>query len=196
MAQVIRVNPASVRSYGARADEEFQSIRNQMQGLVDDVVNVNYQGPNAVKIKTTCGQMAQDFTQQLSKDVAAIASAVQTATSNISGSLGGTPVTISVNTAPISPPSVPAAPDFVQVDPGALTALTGTVTSHMTAIDSALDDHLSALQSTDWTGNAKDEAVSAVSQFTSAAKTQTQTAQSQINSYLNAQAEATLKADK
>ena len=175
------MNPASVRAYGIRADEEFQSIRSQMQALVDDVVNVNYLGPNAHAIKTQCGQMASDFTTKLSSDVTAIVGAVQKATSDISASLGGAPLTINVNTAPITPPSVPAPPEFVQVDTSALTALTGTVTSHMTAIDSALDDHLSALESTDWTGNAKDEAVSAVSQFTSAAKSQTQASQSQIN---------------
>lgn len=192
---VIRVNPASVVGYGKSAERVFGEMYSSLTALVNDVVNVHYFGANAVKFKTDIGTIAADFANSLHKDLAAMADAVKQSTSNIASSLGGQPISISVSPKAITPPT-PATVDYVDVDTTALSSLTGTVNSRFAELGTSLDSNLSALQATDWAGNAREAAVGLVSQFTSGAKTKCTEAQTKINEYINKQVEAATVADK
>ncbi|HKY16441.1 MAG TPA: hypothetical protein VJM33_16055 [Microthrixaceae bacterium] len=192
---VVRVNPTSVHSYGTDAQAKFDAIRSELVALVDDVVGVHYFGPNAVDFKTRAGQLAADFANNLNKDLGAVAEAIRVSTSNIAASLGGQPLQISVNGSPITPPAVQTV-DYVDVDTAALDALSATVNRHFTAINGLFDGHLSQLQGTDWTGNAKDQAVSSVSTFTSSAKGKADEAQMSLSNYIKDQVQKTVAADK
>lgn len=192
---VIRVNPESVRAYGADAQNKFEAIRNELVALVNAVVEVRYFGPNAVEFKTRAGQLAADFANQLNADLGAIADAIKTSTSNIAASLGGAPVVIQVNGTPIMPPAV-ASVDFVDVDTSALESLTGTVDRHFAFINESFEQHLAKLMGTDWAGNAREQAVSSVQSFTSSAKAKSTDAQASLNSFITNQVESVLTADR
>ena len=56
---LIRVNPESVRSYGAEAQNIFDTMHSSLLGLVNEVDAVRYFGPNAVAFKTESGRLAQ-----------------------------------------------------------------------------------------------------------------------------------------
>ena len=88
---VIRVNPDSVRQYAGAAQQQFDAIRVELQGLVNDATTVRYFGPNSVDFKTHCGQMASDFGRRLAQDLGQIADAVRSSTTAIATSLGGAP---------------------------------------------------------------------------------------------------------
>lgn len=192
---VVRVNPASVRDYGTDAQAKFDAIRTELVGLVNAVTEVRYFGPNAVDFKTKSGQIAADFANKLNQDLGAIADAVRVSTSNIAASLGGAPVSIAVNGATISPPAV-ATVDYVDVDTSALDALKGTVDRHFAAINALFDGHLQKLNATDWTGNAREQAVTAVRTFTNAAKSKSTEAQQSLTSYITKQVQSVVTADK
>jgi hypothetical protein len=192
---VIRVNPESVRAYGSDAQTKFEAIRAELVALVNDVTNVRYFGPNAVDFKTRAGQLASDFANKLNADLGAIADAIRASTSNIAGSLGGAPVSIQVNGAPISAPAV-ASVDYVDVDTSALESLKGLVDSHFQVINSAFDGHLQKLLGTDWQGNAREQAVASVQGFTTAAKTKSTDAQTNLNTYITNQLQSVVTADK
>ena len=193
---VVRVNPVSVSSYQTNAQTKFDSMHQELVKLVDDVVNVHYFGPNAVKFKTDCGQLATEFANGLSKELGGIAAAVNQATSNIAQSLGAARSTLNWSPKPFSAPAPPAGDGSVDVDHSALTTMKSTVTSHFTVISTALDDHLSSLVSTDWTGNAKDQVVDEVSKRTSASKNKVQDAQTSLNNFIQQQVDDVISADR
>lgn len=184
---VIRVNPDSIRQYAAAAQGEFDAVRSELVGLVDDAVGVRYSGPNAVDFKSHCGQMAADFGLRLGMDLGHIADAVRASTSAVSASLGGAPISIAVNASPVPVPPVPRGDGSVEIDPTGLEALKPVVTRHISAIVDQLSAHLRNLQATDWEGQAKQSAVAAVTGFTSAAESRATEAQSCITAYIDAQ---------
>jgi hypothetical protein len=192
---IIRVSPASVLSYGTEASSIFGEMHQSLTTLVNDVVNVHYFGPNAVSFKTECGRIAADFAKNLHTDMAAMADAVRASTSNIAQSLGGQTISITVESRTITPP-VPPTVDYVDVDTSALSALTSTVNSRFTELNSGLDRNLKSLTATDWEGNAKTAAVDVVGRFTTSAKSKCTEAQNQINAYINKQVDAATTADK
>jgi hypothetical protein len=192
---VVRVNPASVRQYGNAAETTFGEIRTELVNLVNAATQVRYFGPNAVSFKTHSGQLAADFANKLNKDIAQISHAVRASTSAIAGSLGGEPIVIDVNVSPITPPGVESV-DYVDVDTSALESLTGTVNGHFGRITGLFDQHLQKLLATDWEGNAKVQASTAVQGFTSQAKTTAEQAQASLNKYINGQLQAVTAADK
>jgi uncharacterized protein YukE len=193
---LIRVNPDSVRQYGSAAQQQFDAVRAELQALVDDAVTVRYFGPNAVEFKTRSGEMASDFARRLARDLGQIAEAVRTSTTAIAQSLGGGPISVSVDGAPIPLPQVPAADGSVEVDTSGLEALKPRVAGHIDAITTQLDAHLRNLQNTDWQGQAKESAVSAVTGFTNAARSLATEARTSITSSIDRQIDMVLAGDR
>jgi hypothetical protein len=193
---VIRVNPESVRNYATNATELFGNSRTQLESLISAVVEVRYYGPNAVGFKTQAGQMAADFSTQLLNDFTAIAGAVQASTTAIASSLGGTPVTISVDGTPLTAPVVPPADETVDVDTSALEGLKPVVTQYLSAVSQALTDHLTSLQGTDWEGTAKTTAVETVSTYATTAQTRVTEAETAIKGYIDSQISSVTAADR
>lgn len=192
---IIRVNPSSIQAYGADAQDKFNMIRAELDKLVAECADVRYFGANAVQFKTQCGQLAADFATQLVQKMGAIADVVRSATSNIASSLGGTPISISVDGATVAVPSVPAV-DYVDVDTAALEGLIPRVSASFSKIDELFDAHLQKLSSTDWEGNAKDEAVNTVRNFTGNAKASSGDSRTKVTSFVQSQIDNVLKADR
>ncbi|MGH2718179.1 MAG: hypothetical protein ACRDJU_06345 [Actinomycetota bacterium] len=184
---VIRVDPASIRQYAGAAQTQFDAIRSELQGLVSDTVNARYFGPNAVGFKTKCGEMASDLSTKIGRDLSQIADAVRSSTTAIATSLGGAPISIAVNPAPVPVPAVPAGDGSVEIDTSGLDALKPAIARHITTITGQLASHLRNLQGTDWQGQAKDSAVAAVGGFTTAATGSAGDAQQAITGYIDAQ---------
>lgn len=192
----VRVNPPSVRAYGQSAQETFGSIRTSLETLVSDAVAVDYYGPNAVDFKTKCGQLAVGLANALTKDMAMIADAVKTTTSNIAASLGGGPVDIQFNGSTITAAAVPQGDESVGANLPALEGMKATANGHFQAISEQFANHLSSLQQTDWIGTAKDNAVGAVTGFTNGAKAKIQEANTEMTTYIDTQIDQISKANK
>ena len=191
---IIRVVPESVEAYGREAQSIFDSMHTALVSMVNSVVEVRYFGPNAVRFKTEAGALAADFANKLHLDISAMAEAVRASTSAISGSLGGAPLTITVDSRPITAPT-PETVDYLDVDTDALSGLAPTVSGHFTSLRSGLSSHLGKLSATDWHGNAKLTAVDAVSGYTSAAQGKCDTADSSIAAFINAQIDSVTTVD-
>jgi ABC-type transporter Mla subunit MlaD len=193
---VIRVNPESVRAYAAQAQGLFDGMRGDLEGLVTECVTVRYYGPNAAQFKTQAGEMATAFSAALLADLGAISEAVSASTTAIASSLGGAPVQIAVNGSSVAAPAVDAGDGTVDVDTSGLEALTPAVTARFASIDGALDQHLRALEGTDWEGNAKLGAVEQVSGFTRQAQSRTAEARESLTRFVADQLAAVLAADR
>ena len=193
---IVRVNPESVSNYGNTASQQFERMRGELEQLTREVVAVRYFGPNAQQFKTKSGELAVTFANALMNDLNSIAEAVRQSTSNIAASLGGRAVTINFNGAPLPPPEVPAPTDFVDVDTSALEQLRPVVTARFAALEEALQQHLTALERTDWEGQAKQGAVEAVNRFTVSARGKASEAQNDLNQTIEQQISAVVSADR
>ena len=193
---IVRVEPGSVRAYASSAQQQFEGIHGELTALVNDAVGVHYQGPNAVSFKTKAGQMAVEFANSVSKDLGQIADSVRASTSNIAGSLGGAPISIQVSGKPITAPTPAAGDGSVDVNTEGLEGLIPNVQRHFATIRTTFDSHLSSLKGTDWTGNAKDTAVTSVSGFTNSAKSKADTAEQAIVKYIQTQITDVRNADR
>jgi hypothetical protein len=192
---LIRVNPESVRRYGAEAQNTFDTMHASLVSMVNVLVGVRYFGPNAVAFKTECGQMSADFANRLHVDMAAMADAVRTSTTNIASSLGGAPIAIRIDPRPITPPT-PQTVDYVDVDTAALEAILPVVRSRFDSLRTGLTGNLTRLQATDWQGNAKLAAIDAVGSFTSSARQKCDAAEQSIVAYVRSQLQAVVAADR
>lgn len=193
---VIRVDPESVRSYGRQASERFVSIRQYLDTVATEVVQVRYFGPNASQFKQRCGQIAQDLSNELLTNLAGIAGAVREATTAISAALGGDRVDIEFDGSPIVAPSVPPASDLVDIDTSALEALKPSILQQFHAVGAELESNLEALRATDWLGQAKESAVDQVTQLTAAARTKLDELATSLTGTIDTQIEAVRNADR
>ena len=128
-------------------------------------------------------------------DLAAMADAVRTSTSNIAAALGGGPIQLHIDQRPITPPA-PVAVDHVDVDTAALEAMIPLVAQRFDELRGQLAAHLRLLQATDWEGAAKRTAVDAVGGFTTAAGVACDQAQHQLIGFLDQQVRAVVAADR
>jgi len=191
----IRVNPTSVTAYGSTAQEKFNSIITELKNLCNSCVEVPYYGGNSVTFKNSAGDLAESFANGLKLDMGNVANAIKSATSNISGSLGGQPISIEVSGDVIAAPPAPADTGESGTQTDALEGLIGTVGTHFAQVTALLDEHFSALNQTDWLGKAKDNTVTAVGTFTTGAKTKATTAQEGLVNFIRGQIDAVVAAD-
>ena len=191
----IRVNPTSIIGYGSDAQTKFNTVITELKNLCNSCVEVRFYGANSVQFKNGAGDLAETFANGLRTDMGSVATAIKNATSNISGSLGGQPITIEVTGDAIAAPAAPPDTGESGANTEALEGLIGTVGTHFASITSALDAHLTSLVNTDWTGKAKDNTVQAVSTFTTSAKAKAATAQEGLAKYIRDQIDAVVAAD-
>lgn len=187
MTEVKRVVPSSLVAYGSRATTIFGSMHSTLTELVTLVVEVDYQGVNASRFKTECGQLAVSFAAALQQDIGAVAASIQASCTKLSQSMGGPPVAITVSGTPIVAPSVPAATEDSQANVDGLTGLTPSVTTKFETLVTLLTDHLTALQQTDWTGVAKNRTVDEVGMFTRTAQQRCTIAREDVNAFIQNQ---------
>jgi len=93
-------------------------------------------------------------------------------------------------------PTVPAGDGSVEIDTSGLEGLKPVVARHIDAITAQIDSHLRNLQNTDWQGQAKETAVTAVSGFSNAAKNLASDARTSITSYIDKQINLVLAGDR
>lgn len=195
VAQNIKVNPESIRSYGAKAQRSFDQIRTDLQIMVNATDRVPYEGENAEKFKAECGRLVGDFSKAMLKDMQEISSAVRTTTSNIAQALGGEPVRINVSGTAITPQPVKKGDGTKSADTVALRALPKVLETRFESIETQLRNHLQALRGTVWEGQGKKDAVTLVTTYTSQATKQSDEAKRSIIDYINKQLQALEAAD-
>lgn len=195
MSSVIRVDPQSIRSYANAAQGHFDGMHAELKRLVTSVSEVNYHGQNAFQFKSAISDLAVDFANKFTKDMGAIADHIRVVTSNIVGSLGGQPVVISIEGRPMSRPAIEKV-DYVQVDTAALDGLTPVVKGHFQSLTDYLDQHLRALDNTDWQGNAKQQVVATISDYTQRMRANSDECNTQIGQAIKNQVASALEADR
>ena len=192
---VIKVNPESIHTYGKKAQKHFDDIRHHLQVMADEADRVPYAGNNAEKFKAETARLLSEYSKAMLKDLGTIADAIRVTTSNIAQSLGGQPITISVNGTPIVPQPVKKGDGTHLLDTERFLQLPGKLTANFDAIDNQLAIHLRSLTATVWEGKAKHDCVQLVGDFTNTAKKDTAEAKRSVIDYITKQTASAIEGD-
>jgi hypothetical protein len=191
------VNPPEILAYGKRLNQNIDTITTEANGLVADVTNVDYHGANAFKLKTEANAMTEQFAKDLFQRVQTLSTNVSSATSSISGALGGQSVTINLENNSITMLDVKPDDGIQIADPSALTALVSTVQGRFDRIRTAINatKNLPENSRTGWMGAARNTCEQTVGQFATNAVTATNNAEQQLVDYLTKQRDLVVESD-
>jgi hypothetical protein len=191
------VNPQEVQAYGKRLNTNIDSITTEANGLIADVTNVDYHGANAFKLKTDANNMTEQFAKDMFQRVSTLSSNVASATTSISGALGGQPVTIDLGNNSVTMLDVKPDDGIQIADPSALTSLVSTVQGRFERIRTAINatKNLPENSRTGWMGAARNSCEQSVGQFASNAVTATNNAEQQLVDYLTKQRDLVVESD-
>lgn len=185
MANDIRVNAVSIRQYAGQASSEFENARTALERMLRDAADVRYFGPNADGFKRDLTTRTTDFANQLLKQFQSIAEAVEVTTGAIAQSLGGAPVHLNLNVSPLQAPAIPPSPaDIFELDTAGLDAVNASSKAQLEIVKNAIASNQRALVATDWFGDAKQAAVSAVLKATQSAQAAAEEASADITKYI------------
>lgn len=191
------VNPTEVQAYGGRINARVDEMFQELNTLCSNVVDVDYWGANAFKFKTQTGEQATLFATGLATDITALKNNVATATTNISGALGGQPITINLDDNTIAAVA-PKPDDGTQIaSPTALTDLISAVGTRFDALGTAISGLL-ALPGNDrtgWMGKARNDTETYVNDWVRAAKERCDLARENLTSVIDKQNQAVILAD-
>jgi uncharacterized protein YukE len=191
------VNPPEILAYGKRLNTNIDSITTEANGLIADVTNVDYHGTNAFKLKTDANNMTEQFAKDMFQRVSTLSSNVSSATSSISGALGGHAVTINLENNSVTMLDVKPDDGIQIADPSALTSLVATVQGRFERIRTAINatKNLPENSRTGWMGAARNTCEQTVGQFASNAVTATNNAEQQLVNYLTKQRDLVVESD-
>jgi uncharacterized protein YukE len=191
------VNPPEILAYGRRLNQNIDTITTEANGLIADVTNVDYHGSNAFKLKTDANTMTEQFAKDLFNRVSTLSSNVSSATSSISGALGGQSVTINLENNSITMLDVKPDDGIQIADPSALTSLISTVQGRFERIRTAINatKNLPENSRTGWMGAARNTCEQTVGQFATNAVTATNNAEQQLVDYLTKQRDLVVESD-
>jgi hypothetical protein len=196
MATFIRLNAVSVRNYETTAETQFSSISSTLGTLMTDCNTVDYTGMNAASFKRNVATTAHQMGTEINKAMTTFFGAVASATTAVAQSLGGSPLILNPKMTAVPEVSVAEGnADEQQVDRNALASLQGLIAGHCKKILTLTADHASALQNTDWEGDAKTTAATACKAMTDTINTSVDTCLRKMDEYISAQSEATGRAD-
>jgi hypothetical protein len=191
----ILVDPTSIQEYASNAQGYFDSLQADLKGLVNDIVTVRYEGGNAFTFKTEAGTIAAQFANNLAVDIAAVADAISTSTSNILLSLGNDPVKITVSSETFTARAPEGKTVAVAVETDAMETLINTVLARFESIKGWITKNQTGIEATMWQGTAKNNAVDQVSAFTTVANAKADTANTTLTNYIRSQIDTSIEAD-
>ena len=191
------VNPPEILAYGKRLNTNIYTITTEANGLIADVTNVDYHGANAFKLKTEANNMTEQFAKDLFQRVQTLSTNVSSATSSISGALGGQTVKINLENNSITMLDVKPDDGIQIADPSALTGLISTVQGRFDRIRTAINatKNLPENSRTGWMGAARNTCEQTVGQFATNAVTATNNAEQQLVDYLTKQRDLVVESD-
>jgi hypothetical protein len=191
------VNPPEIMAYGRRLNTNIDTITTEANGLIADVTNVDYHGANAFKLKTEANAMTETFAKDLFQRVSTLSTNVSSATSSISGALGGQTVTINLENNSVTMLDVKPDDGIQIADPSALTSLISTVQGRFERIRTAINatKNLPENSRTGWMGAARNTCEQTVGQFATNAVTATNNAEQQLVDYLTKQRDLVVESD-
>lgn len=97
------IAPGAIEDYAGKLNSGVDGITNGLNDLCRSITNVDYGGRNAFKFKSDSSTLANNLSTQIFEAISGLGRSVAQATSDLSGSLGGSAITINLQNNTITP---------------------------------------------------------------------------------------------
>lgn len=189
MTDMKAIAPGAIETYSGQLNSGVDQITNGLNDLCSAITNVEYGGRNAFKFKTESSQIANKLSTTLFDALSELGRQVSTATSELSGSLGGSTITISLANNTITPADPGADTEDGVASMSGLTALSAQVESAFSTIAGGVSLVLDMPPNSPqgWMGDRRNQTEGHVNDFVGLAKTQCKSTQQSLTEYITSQ---------
>ena len=105
MTDMKAINPAAIETYAGQINSGVDAIVQGLNDLCAHITNVNYGGRNAYAFKSDSSRVANSLSTKIHEALTQLARQVAQATSDLSGSLGGSGIVINLKDNKFTPAS-------------------------------------------------------------------------------------------
>lgn len=189
MTDMKAIAPGAIEEYRGKLNTGVDQITNGLNDLCAAITNVEYGGRNAFKFKTDSSQLANKLSTTLFDALTNLGTQVATATSELSGSLGGSAITINLNNNTITPADPGADTDDGVASMSGLSTLSAQVEAAFNTIAGGVSLVLDMPPNSPagWMGDRRNQTETHVNDFVSLAKSQCKTTQQSLTDYITSQ---------
>lgn len=184
------IAPGAAEAYGTELNNGIDEITNGLNDLCRYITNTTYGGKNAFRFKSDASALANKLSADLYAAIEALGTNVATYTSGLSGSLGGSGITISLRNNEITAADPGEDTDDGVASMSSLDALKGQFSDAFDRINAGLDKLVSTFPEhtpKGWMGDKRNLTWEEVESFVGGAKTRCGTDHTSLTTYVSAQ---------
>jgi len=186
------IAPGAIETYSGQLNAGIDQITNGLNDICAAITNVNYGGKNAYAFKTEAGRLANSLSAKIYEALSTLARNVSQATSDLSGSLGGSAITISLTNNTITPADAGADTEDGIASVSGLQALARAVNAGFSTIKTGIGKvaDLPPNSPQGWMGDRRNATESVVMEFVGMANSNCTTTESSLTDYITSQINA------
>jgi hypothetical protein len=189
MTDIKAIAPGAIETYAGELNAGVDKITEGLNALCSAITNVNYGGRNAFKFKTDTSALANKLSTTLHEALTTLSKNVAAATTDLSGSLGGSAITISLKDNTITPADAGADTDDGVASMSGLKTLGTQVTEAFNTISQGVGmvANMPPNSPAGWMGDRRNLTQGHVNDFVSVANGNCRTTQTSLTDFISSQ---------
>jgi hypothetical protein len=189
MTDMKAINPAAIETYAGQINSGVDTIVQGLNDLCANITNVNYGGRNAYAFKSDSSRVANSLSTKVHEALTQLARQVAQATSDLSGSLGGSGIVINLKDNKFTPASPGENSDRGVASMSGLKTLASQVETAFTTIATGIAKvaDMPPNSPAGWMGDRRNLAEGHINEFVGMAKGSCTTTQDSLTKYIQSQ---------
>ena len=189
MTDMKAINPAAIETYAGQINSGVDTIVQGLNDLCAHITNVNYGGRNAYAFKSDSSRVANSLSTKIHEALTQLARQVAQATSDLSGSLGGSGIVINLKDNKFTPASPGENTDRGVASMSGLKTLASQVEAAFAAIASGIARvaDMPPNSPAGWMGDRRNLAEGHINEFVGMSKGSCTTTQDSLTKYIQSQ---------
>ena len=189
MTDMKAINPAAIETYAGQINSGVDAIVQGLNDLCAHITNVNYGGRNAYAFKSDSSRVANSLSTKIHEALTQLARQVAQATSDLSGSLGGSGIVINLKDNKFTPASPGENSDRGVASMSGLKTLASQVETAFAAIAAGIAKVADMPPNSPavWMGDRRNLAEGHINEFVGMSKGSCTTTQDSLTKYIQSQ---------
>ena len=189
MTDMKAINPAAIETYAGQINSGVDAIVQGLNDLCAHITNVNYGGRNAYTFKSDSSRVANSLSTKIHEALTQLARQVAQATSDLSGSLGGSGIVINLKDNKFTPASPGENSDRGVASMSGLKTLASQVETAFAAIAAGIAKvaDMPPNSPAGWMGDRRNLAEGHINEFVGMSKGSCTTTQDSLTKYIQSQ---------
>jgi hypothetical protein len=189
MTDMKAINPAAIETYAGQINSGVDAIVQGLNDLCANITNVNYGGRNAYAFNSDSSRVANSLSTKIHEALTQLARQVAQATSDLSGSLGGSGIVINLKDNKFTPASPGENTDRGVASMSGLKTLASQVETAFAAIAAGIAKvaDMPPNSPAGWMGDRRNLAEGHINEFVGMSKGSCTTTQDSLTKYIQSQ---------